>query len=380
VNRPTPKNNISNKKTAIFFVVSAATFLLCIATPRSAWPVEATTHESSGTFCALLENFGGDVEVLDPSRTRVVSLTKTSGIPCGGWVSSGNGWAIIHHRDGHDLRIGPNTFLEVPEFHPDASNADGGSDQVVLYRGEMFGSTEGGAGELRVITANARVRVKHGTALINFSPDEQDTQLVALDGPSSLENRFEPSKKVEAKAGEATNLNFKQLRVVPAFPKAISIASLRGKLGQFRINEQAQSKIYETAQARADRRLAADLSDVEKAQGADDKGVVHEDEKVVSDRTIASEGTVRGRKRYSYSRNAMGMEETNKMKAQWTKKMTAGEDIGEKILYPDKFYGKPQKVKVLISDPAEQMNAQKAKTEDVEKKRLIEELSQIRED
>ena len=60
--------------------------------------------------------------------------------------------------------------------------------------------------------------------LINFSPDSQDTQLVALDHPATLENRFEPSKKVEAKAGESTDLNFKEMRVIPTYPKAVSIA------------------------------------------------------------------------------------------------------------------------------------------------------------
>jgi hypothetical protein len=362
-------------------------------------------NESSGVPCAILENFGGEVEVLDPSRTRIVSLTKNSGIPCGGWVSTSNGWAIIQHRDGHDLRIGMNTFLEIPE------NMNKDSDQAVLYRGEAFATTEGGAGELRVITANSRVRIKRGTVLINFSPDDQDTQLVALDGPASLENRFEPEKRVNIKAGEATSLNFKTLRVVPTYPKAVSIASLKGKLGQFRVNEKDMSKIYETAEARAERRLAADLSSIQEGTDeADGKSVEHADEKVgkdgeqienhkpvISDRRIASEqasehsehnvdfdtqsgSSAKRKATYSYMRTPVSNEENMRLKAQWAKKMTAGEDVGEKILYPDKFYGKPQKVKVLISDPGAQMNAKKGQTEDLEKKRLIQELSQIRDE
>lgn len=371
MNRPAPKNN-----TALLIFTAAVAAIIFHARPAHA--LEATTAENSGIPCAILENFGGDVEVLDPSRTRVVGLTKSSSIPCGGWVSSGNGWAIIRHRDGHDLRIGPNTFLEIPESHPGATDA-AFSDQVVLYRGEMFGSTEGGGGELRVITANGRARIKQGTMLINFSPDSQDTQLVALDHPATLENRFEPSKKVEAKAGEATDLNFKEMRVIPTYPKAVSIAALRGKLGSFKITEKEQTGFYETAQARADRRLAADLVPAE----SDETPATHEDEKVVSDRRIASEdGAPRPavlKRNYNYDRNPIDPEQSQRLKAQWAKKMTAGEDIGERILFPDRFYGKPQKVKVMITDPAEQMNAQSKQSDDAEKKRLIKELSQIEE-
>jgi hypothetical protein len=373
-----------------YLLAFATAGLLCIATERMAWALEAITHEASGVPCAILENFGGDVEVLDPSRTRVVSLTKNSGIPCGGWVSTANGWAIIQHRDGHDLRVGANTFLEIPE------NVNKDSDQVVLYRGEAFATTEGGSGELRVITANARVRLKRGTVLLNFSPDDQDTQLVALDGPASLENRFAPEKKVSVQAGESTSLNFKTQRVVPSFPKAVSVASLKSKLGQFRINEKDMSKYYETAEARAERRLAADLSNL---SNDSEVAVEHADEKVdgsekpaptekaapaehaLAGRRIASEATTeQSRPHYDYLRSSSNQEDSSRMKAQWAKKMTAGEDVGERILYPDKYYGKPQQVKVIVTDPAEQMNAHKAKVEDSEKQRLIRELSQIRDE
>lgn len=377
---PQPPRN--SYKVYLYGVLAVCGCMLLLAV-KTASAHEATTHENSGVPCAILENFGGNVELLDPSRTRVFSLSKHTGIPCGGWVSTSGGWAIVHHRDGHDLRLGPNTFLEIPESHP-----DDGSDQVVLYRGEMFGSTEGGAGELRIITANARVRVKHGTALINFSPDEQDTQLVALDQPAWLENRFEPEKKMEAKAGEATSLNFKQLRVVPTFPKAVSIASLRGKMSIFHVGEKEQGQYYETAQARAERRLAADLStqatQATQGEGSAETGdsPKHEDEKVVSDRRIASESPIKPavqKKQYDYRRSTVDAEQGMRLKADWAKRMTGGENVGERILFPDKFYGKPQKSKVLVSDPAASMNAKKEQAEDAEKKRLLKELSQIQE-
>ena len=107
------------------------------------------------------------------------------------------------------------------------------------------------------------------------------------------------------------------------------------------------------------------------------------DDAPVADRKIASADGAPSpavlKKRYNYDRNPIDPERAQRLKAQWAKKMTAGEDIGERILFPDRFYGKPQKVKVMITDPAEQMNAQKQKSDDAEKARLIKELSQIEE-
>jgi len=341
-----------------------AIWIVSTAAAGNVSAVEKSPQENSGIPCAILENFGGSVEVLDPSRTRIVTLNKNIGIPCGGWISSADdGWAMILHRDGHEFRIGPNTFIEIPD------NASASADQVVLYRGEMFATTEGGGGELRIITANGRVRIQHGTSLVNFSPDEQATQLVALDGPASLENRFEPEKKVVAKPGESTSLDFKLLRVLPTFPKAVSVAALKSKLGQFRVNQTDQEKIYATAEARAERRLAADLSSTQDGSGAPGSAAPSSS---IAARKLASQ--------YSYAKTPMDADQAAELKARWVKKMTGGEDIGETILYPDKFYGKPRKVKLIITDPAEQMDARQRKTEDSEKRRLIEELSQIREE
>jgi hypothetical protein len=400
VSRQVLKNNFQ----LIQFVVCAVGVVAFFAAV-AAHAYEPQTSESTGTPCAVLENFGGDVEVLDPSRTRVAGLSKNTGIPCGGWVSSGSGWAIIHHRDGHDLRIGPNTFLEIPESQPKENPAlPSSNDQVVLYRGEMFGSTTGGGGQLRIVTANARVRMDQGTVLINFSPDEQDTQLVALDHTAMLENRFEPTKKVRIQAGESTDLNFKEMRVIPTYPKAVSIASLHEKLALFKVTPSDQAVFYETAQARAERRLAVDLQENAPAEAKPASGDGKIDESTVSDRKIASEGGATGvsdpssgvsgiegyaphpavaktplKKHYTYNRDSVDQEENQKLKAQWAKKMTAGEDVGERILYPDKFYGKPQKVKVLVSDPGAAMDAQKRQSDDAEKNRLMRELSQIQE-
>jgi hypothetical protein len=366
----TPKKNM----------IVLACFIAFLMAPI-AHAIEVGSQEGEAAPCAVIENYHGDLEILDPSRTHVINVGKNVGIPCGGWVSSEMGWALIRHRDGHDLRVGPNTFIEIPE-----NNATS-PDQVVLYHGEMFGSTEGGGGDLRITTANARVRVPKGNVLVNYDSDNQDTQLVALDHPATLENRFEPAQKIKIQGGESSSLNFKLQRIAPTFPKAVSIAALKEKLVLFRLNDKDASEAYQVAQARAERRLAATLTPEEEQakQDAQDKKQSHDDlefkskETPVVTRKLASEGRVTDAG-YSYDRNPVNSDESAMLKSHWVRKMTAGEDLGERILFPDKFHGKPRKVSVMVDDPGAKMDAKKHTLEDAEKRKLIEELSQIHED
>jgi hypothetical protein len=386
-----------NDRTVIVLLLSATSFVasLLIVVPV-AHAFEVGAQEGEVAPCAVVENFQGDLEILDPTRTHIINVGKNVGIPCGGWVSSEMGWALIRHRDGHDLRVGPNTFIEIPE-----NNANS-PDQVVLYHGEVYGSTEGGGGDLRVTTANARVRVPKGAVLVNYDAENQDTQLVALDHPATLENRFEPDQKIKIQAGESTSLNFKQLRVVPTFPKAVSIASLKEKLVLFRLNEKDAADAYQVAEVRAERRLAATLTPeqemakqdaLDKQQAKDDlkdgpKDGVKDDLEfkpketpvVAPGRKLASEGGVKNAT-YSYERGPVTTDDEGQMlKSHWLRKMTAGEDLGERMLFPEKNHGKARKVSVVVDDPGAQMDAKKQKVEDAEKRKLIEELSQIHED
>jgi hypothetical protein len=376
----------------ITVLLLSATLLVAAPFVRVAHAFELGAQEGEAAPCAVVENFQGDLEILDPSRTHIINVGKNVGIPCGGWVSSEMGWALIRHRDGHDLRVGPNTFIEIPE-----NNANS-PDQVVLYHGEMYGNTEGGGGDLRITTANARVRIPKGSVLVNYDAENQDTQLVALDHPATLENRFEPDQKTKIQAGESTSLNFKQLRVVPTFPKAVSIASLKEKLILFRLNEKDAADAYQVAEVRAERRLAATLTpeqeqakqdDLDKKQARDDLKSKDDLEfkpreqpavTPVAARKLASEGGVKNAT-YSYERSPVTTDEEGAtLKSHWLRKMTAGEDLGERMLFPEKFHGKPRKVSVLVEDPGAPMDAKNKKVEDAEKRKLIEELSQIHED
>ena len=81
-----------------------------------------------------------------------------------------------------------------------------------------------------MITPNARARLERASAIVIYSAGDEESQLITLEDEASLENRFEPSRKMTVKQGEASSLNFTLLRVVPSAPRAIAQASLRPHL------------------------------------------------------------------------------------------------------------------------------------------------------
>jgi hypothetical protein len=215
--------------------------------------------------CAVLEKFAGEVQILDYTRTKILPSTQKSTVPCGGWVSletKPGAWASLKHRDGYVLRLSPGTYIELLEQNQAAKFM---GDAIVLYRGSVYVEAGDGAPELRIVTANARARIDHAAALLVYSPKDEETQLITLENQASLENRFEASRRVRAKAGELTELNFSLRRVLPSMPQAISESSLQGRLAEVHLDEKKMNGFLAVARHRASRKFAANLDpDVEK--------------------------------------------------------------------------------------------------------------------
>lgn len=309
--------------------------------------------------CAVLESFTGRIQILDASRSRVIEGIRGTGVSCGGWVAMENGWAEFRHRDGHRFRVANRTFVQFPETNPDGKK-DG--DAAVLFRGEVLAETSGGNGELRVSTANALARTRRGAMIVVFNSDSEETQLISLRNSASLENRFAGARKITAHAGEATQLNLRQLRVVPSTPRAIAVASLRPKLDAFRIEEPDQKKIIEVAVSRSERKFAAQLvADEAEEQRKKGGGVTYVSRKLASVETKeAAEKRILAEEQEK--RNAA---EKRSIEKHLTNRIIAGQAAGGKLVFP--------------KENGEDQAARKARMEhESEKRKLLEELSRIR--
>ncbi|MCC7440440.1 MAG: hypothetical protein IT285_02335 [Bdellovibrionales bacterium] len=303
---------------------------------------EARPEASAPAPCAVMDKFDGEVQVLDATRTHLVDTALKTAIPCGGWVSVRDGTAEIRHRQGYSFKLGPNSFVE---FYDNRGGQQlTGDDQVVLYRGSLWVDAPQGNEPVSVVTANARARLTHGTAVVIYSPDDEETQLLSLAHQASLHNRFVGTGAVTVKEGEATSLNMKLKRAVPETPAVVSMASLRRVLKELPI----EAREAASATARVRKRI---------------------------ERLFAESGREKGRNpasaRGPYDRHPASAGGT----PQW-RGVGAGGDAS--ILFPEGRKAQARKADVLLEDPAVIYERRKRQEQDQEKDRLIRALSGIK--
>jgi hypothetical protein len=303
---------------------------------------KVTKGEAEKPVCGVLESFSGDVQVLDPQRSRLYSLSLNTALPCGSWIATNQGgWAHVKHEMGPTILMGPDTLVQLLETPQE--------DHLTLYKGEVYAEVGGGMGEFRIISPTGRVRLDRARVIVAFTQDEDKTQLISIEDTATLENRFEPSRKIAIRAGEITELDFKLMRVMPLLPKPVSSASLHPMLVELRVSEREQTLAENAVNRARNRRLAG--------------------QPPVGDHLV--------RTKESYVRHVPDALDPE-LHSLWVRKLAGGDPRGEKILYPDKDFARTQKARVEVQDVETRFRKRGQKAEEVEKKKIIQELSQIR--
>jgi hypothetical protein len=225
-------------------------FLFCFKAIAEAPPVPIATKEHS---CGVLEMYTGEVEILNATRSKLIPLDHRAPIPCGAWVSVKRGWIQIRHQSGPRFQASEDSFFQLPEYRKEW--ATGERDQVVIYRGQLFVGVKDAEEDFRLRSAMARARVRRGgKALFLIDSEASDAQLISLRNVATLENAFEPQRRVRVNAGESTRLNLKMKRLIAAYPQPIDLASLRPKLYELRLSDKDQLEAIESVQKRLDRK------------------------------------------------------------------------------------------------------------------------------
>lgn len=307
--------------------------------------------------CAVVDSFSGDAQILNESRTKVDEANTKAPVDCGGWVSVQSGWLVLQHRFGYRVHVGPGTFAQ---FLDDA-------DAIVVYRGQIFAQAGGGMGELRVVTPNGRIRMSRGSMVALFDPEEEKTQLTVVDGKAAFENRFDTTKKanVTVKSGYASMLDFKLLRIVPSVPKIAASSSLKAKLKELHVPERESERALAVTRNRQ-----KELFSVFEKNQTDNVKSEHKARSIASvQKTEASS-----------KRHENDPEKNAQISKDYLlRKTLGGSDEGMKLLGHASAQRKPaQKARVQVEDPEAQLLMKQKSAEALEKKRLIEELSQIR--
>jgi hypothetical protein len=350
--RPTRRNPLTGiKSIAIAMSLAAAT---AAAYERSGPTGDSGETSPQGPPCAVVEKFGGDLQILDATRTRLEDPRRGAAIGCGGWISVARGWILLKHQGGAQIRLGAQTFARLKD----------GEDQLVLHRGEVHLSGGHGRGGLRAITPNARITLSRGQALVIYSAEEEESQLITLEGSAAITNRFATHKPVVVSSGEGSSLNFKLLRVVPSAPRAVAIAAVRKHLASLKLEGKGRDEAVASVQKRLDRKFAS-------------RHRVVKDGEEVPRRAPASAGG-------SYVRHKAKDANEDFIRRTMARKVAGDEGSGE-LLAPRREPAGKLKGRAVVVDPGmdsspSQEDERVALEEAAEKQRLIEELSKIKEE
>ena len=312
---------------------------------------DAIMPSSESVYCAKLTKFEGDIQILNATKDQLIETKLDSQIPCGGWLSIGEGWLKIQHKDGYVLKTTEETLVEIFDNDRDVHYTN--PEQVVLVRGNLFVRNKNPNHQIKIVTANGRVTMKDGQVVVKFNPETDETQVISLGKDVVFENRFANQQNVTVKRGEASTLDFKDNRVLPSTPKPVQIKSLKLALNKFPLSTVEYKYAMSAAQSKYRRKLPSSLR------------------KFKGDRKIASQ-----KKGYAHSYAPTAAE--IKAYEGWKKRLLGGiDDI--RLLYPDQTGNRQISSKglnVIRNSRTAKRRIDKAKLLE-EKKKILRELNKV---
>jgi hypothetical protein len=305
----------------IFVFISA--FVL-----TDAFAVQVKISDRDVVPCGVVKAFAGEVQVLDPTQTHLIDVAVGTGIPCGGWVTTQKGWVSLEHRQGYEVKLARDGFIEVFDFIKDEYQT--GSDHIVFYRGKVYVSVPPGTHAFSLSTSNAKAKLDRGVMVAIFDHSHDETQIISLSGKPELMNRFSQDKKVEVSPGELSSISLSTLRVIPESPQAINLASLKKALDRIPLTAEQYQIALRIVENRANRKLASEPSGYS------------------SSRAVAS---VEGQAEFHYSRQS-DQADDSQARAVWLKRMGGGALLPENILFPGQRVSEKESTESASRSPA----------------------------
>ena len=328
--------------------------------------------------CAIVERFGGNIQLLSPERNRVREAELKASVECGGWVSVVDGWVHLRHRSGALVGLTSGGLARVEE------PARPGGEALQLVQGEAFVQALANSGEFRVLTSNARARVLRGRAVVLYRDQEQDSQVLVLSGQTLFENRFQAGRQVSVRSGEFSSLNFKLMRTTPLAPAAFAQATLREKTVALHLDEATAEDSLERLRLRQNRIFASKtMQEAVHAAGpvatrspasAPGDAVVQPEKAGKPSPTEKRAQTKAQGSFVQYERHTPSPDDPALL-SKLKRSIAGGESVADEILHPEHFTPEVKKSKVVIR---ELEKGGRPADEESERARLLDELSRLK--
>ena len=204
--------------------------------------------------CGLLVRFGGEVQLLNETRSETLPLSSRTVLGCGVSVLVARGWARIETTPGAVVHLGPSSLASFVRARPEAP------DPIVLYRGALYLSLLAGAEALSVVSSGARVRLQHGRGLVVFDPTANITQAITLGGSVEFSNRFVEAARAVLAEGEGSTLDLTLQQITPSAPAVVASGPVQAHLVEMEVPEEDQEEVMRALQRRRQRNFVGELA------------------------------------------------------------------------------------------------------------------------
>jgi hypothetical protein len=205
---------------------------------------EGHKHSVSPKGCGVLWEIEGDARILDQTEKLLKDPKKLGSVPCKSWIATDQGWVKLKTFGRSVLHLGESSFIQL-------------ADDIHLYKGQVYIDSLDSKQDLSIVTPAAIVTLAKGNFIILASQEEEATQLIALNGFATIENRFETSRKIKVSEGETSFLDFSFPRVVPRTPSAVSLESVQPKFVDLRVPDEVKNVAIKYIKRRKNKNFVA---------------------------------------------------------------------------------------------------------------------------
>ena len=341
-------------------------FIFIASISGLAWGSATVTQQDKAIPCATVEDFSGDGDILSATRQFQSAVESHRTIDCLGWVSVKKGYLVLRHREGQVIHLSEGALAQLNESNPDGKKD---TDQLVLVRGEAFVETSDGSVPFRVVTAQSRARLDQGQMFVLYSLENDESQVFAISGKVSFENRFVTQYRMEVRPGEVSAMNLESGRVIPSHPQAVALATMKPKFAALNVDPKARDRAIKTAKNRNQKIFSKNLLRPVEARPVNQ---IKELEAQKVQEALAAQADAERKASYQRHETRLQIERVNRHVVQ---RSVAGMGSAAGLLNPVARSQSKGAVEVIDMEKRQSKAGPSA-----DKKKLIEELSKIKED
>ncbi len=186
------------------------------------------TKASEEVTCAIMVKAGKGVEAIPPQGKVLTRFKDSHPLACGSMVITHNESAWVRLSSQVNIKIAPNSFIELAKSKEDSHK---------LYRGNMLVDAPIGTANQVVMTPNGKMVLHGGVVWMEYRSEEKLTSVGSFVAQCKFQNRYHDQAVQTVHAGEISHLAIDNSRIIPSQPELMQTGSVEKLLTQFDVTK-----------------------------------------------------------------------------------------------------------------------------------------------